>query len=60
MVILRNAYGESKKIQKFQRKNLDRALKNIVMDVCWLGLGLFSKQQVISHIDFIVTSMHPD
>ena len=42
------------------KKNLDRALKNIVPDISWIGSGLFSLQQVFWHIDFIVSSMHPD
>ena len=41
-------------------KKLDWALKNIVPDISWIGSGLFSLQQVFWHVDFIVSSMHPD
>ena len=50
----------NKKKFRNSKKNLDRALKTIVLDVSWNGLGLFSIQQVFWHLVLIVSSMHPD
>ena len=45
---------------KNSEKNWYQALKNIVPDVSWTNLGLFSNKQVFCHIDFILSSIHPD
>ena len=42
------------------KKNLDRALKTIVLHISWTSLGLFSLKQVFWHLYFIVSSMHLD
>ena len=54
-----NACGELKIFQKFQKKLL-LCLRKIVPHVSWNSSGLFSKKEVFWHIDFIVSSMHPD
>ena len=54
-----NAYGELIFFQKFQKKLLLGPI-NIVPHVSWNSSGLFSKKQVFWHIDFIVSSIHPD
>ena len=43
---------------KFQKKNWDRALKNMVPVISWSSSGLF-KHASIFYIDFILSSMQP-
>ena len=52
MVILRVTIMVNKFFFEIQKKNWDRALKNIVPDCSWLSSGLFPKKQVIWHIDY--------
>ena len=60
MVILRAMLMLNWIFFKNSEKKLYQALKNIVLDVSWSNQGLFSNKQVFFHIDFILSSIHPD
>ena len=60
LVILRAMLMPNWNFFKNSEKNWYQALKNIVPDVSWSNLGLFSNKQVFCHIDFIFSSIHPD
>ena len=54
-----NACGELFFFQKFQKNMLLCLIKHFP-HVSWNSSGLFSKKEVFLHIDFIVSSLHPD